>query len=92
MGSEYKKKLDEFRIKHFCELESNIEIAKQIRDNPETSAKDRMEAIKYIGRNLSALAPDRVSDTSNRPNTVSNLLDTKLSKEEEGELQRLLSG
>jgi len=63
--SPLKQTLAEFRTKHFKEeMSRNLEVAKNIRDNPENSAKDRNEAVKSISRMLGALAPEKVSPAS----------------------------
>jgi len=63
--STLKQTLAEFRAKHFKEeMNRNLEVAREIRDNPENSAKDRNEALKSISRMLGALAPEKVSPIS----------------------------
>jgi len=60
-----KKKLDNdlasWRKQHFKELEDNLTMAKQIRDDPEASNRDINEAIKTINA-LLGVRPDRVDE------------------------------
>lgn len=55
------KELSSWRANHFDELERTLTVLKEIRDDPEASNKDRIEAGKSIGRLLSAMAPEKVS-------------------------------
>ena len=48
-----------WRQHHFAELESTLKVLKEIRDDPEASHKDRIEASKSIGRLLSAMSPSK---------------------------------
>ena len=54
-----KKNLQEWRLKHFAELEVCMTVAKEIRDNVESGAKNRIEAVKIISRLLDALKPEK---------------------------------
>lgn len=60
MGSD-NKELRAWRDSHFEELESTLQVLKAIRDDPEASNKDRIEASKSLGRLLAAMAPEKVS-------------------------------
>jgi hypothetical protein len=53
------KELHEWRESHFVELENTLQVFKSIRDDPEASDKDRLEAGKNIARLLSAMTPSR---------------------------------
>lgn len=53
------KELQGFREANFKELEATLAVFKAIRDDPEASNKDRIEAGKSIGRMLSAMSPSR---------------------------------
>jgi hypothetical protein len=53
--------LSAWRQSHFKELESTLSVLKGIRDDPEASNKDRIEASKSIGRLLSAMSPAKAS-------------------------------
>ena len=53
------KELQAWRESHFAELGKTLEVLKSIRDDPEASSKDRIEASKSIGRMLSAMSPSR---------------------------------
>ena len=48
-----------WREDHFGELEETLAVLKGIRDDPEASHKDRIEASKSISRMLSAMSPSR---------------------------------
>jgi len=52
--------LSEWREKNMIELNACLDVAKAVRDDPGATARDRIEAVKTIGRLLSALTPDRV--------------------------------
>ena len=55
------KELQAWREKHFPQLEATLNVLKAIRDDPEASNKDRIEASKSIGRLLSAMSPAKTS-------------------------------
>jgi hypothetical protein len=57
------KELAGWRDSHFAELEATLNVFKGIRDDPEASDKDRIEAGKSIGRMLSAMTPSRAAAT-----------------------------
>ena len=48
-----------WRASHFDQLEKSLQAAIAIRDDPDTSAKDRNESIKIIGRLLDAMSPEK---------------------------------
>jgi len=54
--------LEAFRKKYIQELEKNVEIWKEIRDNKAESGRDRIEAAKNIAKVLGAFAISSVSD------------------------------
>jgi len=56
----YKETLAEWRRRHFKEMDINLKINKEIRDNPEEKAKDRIDASKTIARMLGTLAPEKI--------------------------------
>ena len=56
----YKETLAEWRVKHFSEMQTNMKIAKEIRDDTEAKSKDRIDAIKTISRMLGTLAPEKI--------------------------------
>jgi hypothetical protein len=56
--------LTEWRRSHFSELEETLKVFMAIRDDPEASNKDRIEAAKGVGRMLSALSPEKVAVTA----------------------------
>ena len=53
-----------WRASHFAELEATLTAFKRVRDDPETKAKDVIEAGKGIGRLLAAMSPDKVAVTA----------------------------
>ena len=53
--------LQSFREKHFRELDENIRVWKSIRDNEDSTDRDRGEAAKNIARALGSLTPDRAT-------------------------------
>ena len=53
--------LRKWRASHFAELEATLTVLKSIRDDPEASNKDRVEASKSIGRLLAVMSPDKVT-------------------------------
>ena len=56
----YKETLAEWRRKHFKEMNANLKINVQIRDDPDEKAKDRIDASKTIARMLGTLAPEKI--------------------------------
>ena len=56
--------LTAWRRSHFSELETTLSVLKGIRDDPDASNKDRIEASKSVGRLLSALSPEKVAVTA----------------------------
>jgi len=56
--AEKKEVLKEWRERHFKEMEANLVVAKAVRDDPLSSKKDRIEAVKIITRMLGNLQQD----------------------------------
>ena len=56
------KELAEFRANNFGELKKTLKVLISVRDSPDTSAKDKIEASKAIGRMLSAMSPAKTGD------------------------------
>ncbi len=56
----YKETLAEFRKRNFKEMEINLKIAKEVRDDQDAKHKDRIDAIKTISRMLGTLAPEKI--------------------------------
>jgi len=83
-----KKDLKAFREKHFQELETCMEVAKSIRDDPEAGAKNRIEAVKIIARLLDALKPEP-EDKSKSVQTLGPI--PKLSPEHQKKLDEILA-
>jgi hypothetical protein len=52
---EKNKALMDFRAANFAELESCLKVSKEIRDDPEVSARDRNTAVRNIAALLGAL-------------------------------------
>ena len=82
----YKEAIAEWRRKHFNEMQTNMEIAKAIRDDKDAKAKDRIDAIKTISRMLGTLAPEKIE----KKETVAKK-ETPFTKAEEKELDDRLS-
>ena len=61
-----KTELAAWRRKHFTQLEKSIQVAIKIRDEPESGAKCRAEAIKIIGRLLGALQPEKTPESRSK--------------------------
>ena len=53
--------LRKWRASHFAELEATLIVLRSIRDDPEASNKDRVEASKSLGRLLAVMSPDKVT-------------------------------
>jgi hypothetical protein len=56
--------LSAWRATHLDELEMTLRVFREIRDDPEASNKDRIEAGKSVGRLLAVMSPERVSSVS----------------------------
>ncbi len=50
--------ISDWREKNIAELDENLRVWKSIRDDNQSSDKDRIEAAKSIARQLGAMAPD----------------------------------
>ncbi len=90
MTKTYKQQLADFRDTNFKELKVNLKVAVAIRDSEDASPKDRMEAIKYIGRSLGILTPDRAANTKG-PTKSAVDMDTPLTPKQEAELEEYLN-
>lgn len=77
----------EFREKHFQELDENIRVWKSIRDNKESSDKDRSESAKNIARALGSLTPERATT---KPDTAHTKEQT--TPEEDTMILKILGG
>lgn len=75
-----KTAIDDFRKKYIHQLEINMDVAIEIRDNEEATSRDRNEAIKTISRMLGALQPDRQTTQKDAVKAVT------LSDEEQSEI------
>lgn len=73
----YKERLAEWRQKHFAEMKTNLEIAKEIRDDSTAKAKDRIDAIKTISRMLGTLAPEKIEKRADKPKKESPLTEAE---------------
>lgn len=81
----YKEAIADWRRKHFKEMETNITIAIDIRDDTDQKAKDRIDAIKTISRMLGTLAPEKIEKRE-----VAQKKETPFSKSEKKELDARL--
>lgn len=61
------KDIAEFRAKHAKEKENTIQMFMSIRDDPDATHKNRIEAGKAIARMLGALQPDKTSPAATKP-------------------------
>ena len=52
--------IQDFREEHLGELKKSMAAAIKIRDDPDSTARDKNEAIKIIARLLGALTPEKV--------------------------------
>ena len=87
-----KKDLSAWREKHFKELEETLRVAKDIRDNPQASNRDRIEAAKLIARLLHSLQPDKVSTpVAKHPSSLPAHKPPELSPEAREKLRGILS-
>lgn len=82
--------LTEWRRKHRTEiLTENYQTWKMIRDDPEASNKDRIEAAKNIARMAAVLSPETVSEKIKAKEDVPK---RELTDKERAQVQELLSG
>ncbi len=79
--------LREFREKHFQELDENIRVWKSIRDNEESSGKDRSEAAKNIARALGSLTPERATSKPDMAHAKE-----EVTPEENAAIRKILDG
>ena len=85
------KEIASWRKSHFKELEKSMQVAISIRDSEATSIgaqKNKIEAIKVIGRLLGALQPEKVSDSRTKEEKLDTLRPT-MSAELKEKLARL---
>ena len=61
---DHTSELTAWRKSHWDELEATLKVFKSIRDDPEATNKDRIEAAKGVGRLLAVLSPEKVSANS----------------------------
>lgn len=85
----YKETLAEWRRKHFKEMDINLKINKEIRDNPEEKAKDRIDASKTIARMLGTLAPEKIEKKETEKKQESSFTASEEKKIEE-RIERVL--
>ncbi len=84
----HKEALDDFRQKHFGELEKNLKMLVAVRDNKTEDTKDRITAVKEIAFHLAARTQDKRPPV-NKPTEAKEA--SKLSTEESKDLEELLS-
>jgi hypothetical protein len=63
-ADDHSVELSAWRKSHWDELDATLGVLKGIRDDPEASNKDRVEASKSIGRLLAVMSPERVAATA----------------------------
>lgn len=79
--------IQEFREEHLGELKKSMEAAIAIRDDPDSTARDKNEAIKIIARLLGALTPEKVDS----PKMAESKDRIVLSAEETASLDKLIA-
>ena len=79
--------ITDFRKKYIGELETNLMVAMEIRDDTKASPRDRNEAVKTISRLLGSLQPERIAPAKSdaKSNTPS------LSEAEQEEIERQIT-
>lgn len=83
--------LVEFRKKYMIEeMEANLQVCKEIRDNSESKDKDRIEASKLISRMMHGLQPDKTATAKATAKQVQ--VQQALTKAEDKKLEELLNG
>lgn len=84
--------LAEWRQKHFKEMNKNIKVMKAIRDNPDATDKNRIEATKAIARMLGTLSPEKVTQaTAKATAQQAQKMDFQLPSEEEERIDKILN-
>ena len=61
-----KTEIAAWRKKHFTQLEKSLQVAIKIRDDSQVGSKDRIEAVKIIGRLLGALQPEKAPESKGK--------------------------
>jgi len=84
---ELQQAITDFRKKYIGELETNLMVAMEIRDNPEASPRDRNEAVKTISRLLGSLQPERIAPAKSEGRSNG----PTITEEEEEEIKRQIA-
>jgi hypothetical protein len=83
--------LTDWRQANVGELDKTLEVWKTVRDDPDSSDKDRIEAGKAIARLLGAMSPESTK-AGEKAVEVSGIVTPMHKPEVEAELQELLAG
>jgi hypothetical protein len=80
----------DWREKHLHELDKTLEVWKSVRDDPDSSDKDRIEAGKAIARLLGAMSPESPKAAEKSAVEAGGIVQPHHKPEVEKELQELL--
>ena len=83
----YKQAVRNFRERYQFEMENNLRVLVEIRDDKESGPKNRSDAAYRIARMLGGLATDRVEPTKD---DAMDFDDLKLSPEEQAEMEEFI--
>jgi hypothetical protein len=87
----FANQLAEWRRERFDEMEANLRVWKEIRDDQKQSAKDRGEAAKNISKALGGLSADRTAIPTGNTNPSSPKEEAfELSPEKRADIDALL--
>jgi hypothetical protein len=81
----------DWREKHLHELDKTLEVWKSVRDDPDSSYKDRIEAGKAIARLLGAMSPESPKAADKAVSESGAIVTPQHKPEVEAELQALLA-
>jgi hypothetical protein len=84
--------VSEWREKNLEELDRNLSTWKSIRDDPDASDRDRIEAGKAIARQMGALAPDAAQKQPTGERVYPGGHEPKLKPAHAAELEAILNG
>jgi len=92
LSSQKQKDLTTFRKKYILELEKNVEVWKEIRDDKEQSGRDRIEAAKNIAKVLGAFAIGGSDEKEKDKSVFSKEEKDSIAKDVKSVLESLNSG
>ncbi|MBV6343481.1 hypothetical protein [Candidatus Magnetobacterium casense] len=70
-SEDHSSDLSAWRKSHWGELDATLSVLKGIRDDPDASNKDRVEASKSIGRLLAVMSPEKVAVAAEEKDSAS---------------------